>query len=140
MRWVSGDVDLKEKAQRSKRHANKGAGWERDHAKSGGTSRIDLVTLNDINVTCKTAELHVPGVGQDPEGESSINPASPQQIYIAMGASQSKGESEPMVFVNEENPVPVRVMHRHHLDVSGMNHKKTDPNRYPGVSRINFPP
>ncbi|KAF9306102.1 hypothetical protein BGZ74_007570 [Mortierella antarctica] len=26
-----------------------------------------------------------------------------------MGASQSKGESEPMVFVNEENPVPVRV-------------------------------
>lgn len=27
-----------------------------------------------------------------------------------MGASQSKGESEPMVFVNEENPVPVRVM------------------------------
>ena len=26
-----------------------------------------------------------------------------------MGSSQSKGEGQPMVFVNEENPVPVRV-------------------------------
>ncbi|KAF8985207.1 hypothetical protein BGZ46_005570 [Entomortierella lignicola] len=26
-----------------------------------------------------------------------------------MGSSQSKGNSQPMVFVNEENPVPVRV-------------------------------
>ncbi|KAG0360361.1 hypothetical protein BC939DRAFT_453897 [Gamsiella multidivaricata] len=26
-----------------------------------------------------------------------------------MGASQSKGDNQPMVFVNEENPIPVRV-------------------------------
>lgn len=44
-----------------------------------------------------------------------------------MGASQSKGESEPMVFVNEENPVPVRVMQHLIFSTSrGSRRKKTE--------------